>query len=302
VITHSLEYSQGQVQRSSVLGNGWISPVWSPDGRRIAFYTIDPIKAEQRTDERASLQVANADGSGSDALTDLVRGHDQNAPVWSPSGDKIAYETIDAPVSGIGAPSEVYVVNADGSGKLNLTNHPAWDGSPSLSPEGRLAFVSERDGNMEIYTVSLNGTGLMRLTHDTGTDFAPSWSPDGSQIAFISSRDRNLELYVMKADGSGQTNLTRHPGGDFTSPQGSPPVAWSADGKKLAFLSDRDGNIEVYAVNTDGTGLLRMTRSPQLEVSPRWSADGACVTFWADSAIWVVGVDGSGPTQPLSLR
>ncbi len=85
---------------------------------------------------------------------------------------------------------------------------------------GRIAFVSERDGNREIYVMNTDGSDQTNLTDDPADDGVPVWSPDGSRIAFVSDRDGNREAYVMNADGSGQTNLTDNPAVD-----GSP--AWS---------------------------------------------------------------------------
>ena len=73
---------------------------------------------------------------------------------------------------------------------------------------GKIAFVSERDGNDEIYVMNADGTLQTRLTSDPGSDDLPAWSPDGARITFASGRDGNIEIYVMNADGSNQTRLT----------------------------------------------------------------------------------------------
>jgi hypothetical protein len=80
---------------------------------------------------------------------------------------------------------------------------------------GRIAFVSNRDGNWEIYVMNADGSGVTRLTNNPANDLRPSWSPDGKHIAFVSNRDGNLEIYVMNADGSGQINLTNNPAEDW---------------------------------------------------------------------------------------
>ena len=106
--------------------------------------------------------------------------------------------------------SEIYVVNADGSGTTRLTNNDAGDGSPALSPDGqRIVFTSRRDDFfLEIYAVNADGTGLTRLTNNNAHDWRPAWSPDGRRIAFISDRDGNKEIYAVSADGSETAQLT----------------------------------------------------------------------------------------------
>ena len=117
-----------------------------------------------------------------------------------------------------GSGSEVFVMNADGSGQTALTNSPANDAAPAFSPDGaRIAFQSDRDNPVntrpDIYVMNANGGNVVRLTNAAAADDAPEWSPDGTKIAFTSARDdtsglNHSELYVMNADGSGQTRLT----------------------------------------------------------------------------------------------
>jgi len=156
------------------------NPVWSPDGRRIAF------------ESHWQVYVMNADGSGQRRLT--RNGARNFAPAWSPDGQRIAFERISHGESEIehdprwgSCPSwcdtaltfEVHVTNADGSGQQRLTPHGAKRG---WSPDGRtIAFVSKRDGNAEIYVMNADGSEQRNLTRTRGRQerwFV--WSPGQS--------------------------------------------------------------------------------------------------------------------------
>ena len=90
----------------------------------------------------------------------------------------------------------------DGSGVIRLTDNDASDVTPAWSPDGRrIAFASERDGNLEIYVMNADGSGVTRLTYNGANDLFPDWSPDGRRIAFHSNRDGRMDIYVMNTAG-----------------------------------------------------------------------------------------------------
>jgi dipeptidyl aminopeptidase/acylaminoacyl peptidase len=75
---------------------------------------------------------------------------------------------------------------------------------------GKIAFMSPRDGNSEIYTMNADGTNQTNITNNGAWDSTPTWSPDGTKIAFTSERDGNSEIYIMNADGTNQTRITNN--------------------------------------------------------------------------------------------
>ena len=116
------------------------------------------------------------------------------------------------------------------------------------------------------------------------------------QIAFASRRDGNTDIYVMNPDGSEQTRLTTNAGLDVSP-------AWTPDGSKIAFASDRDGtgSTEIYVMNADGSEPTRRTTNAAFDDSPTWSPDGSKIAFMSDRdgnfEIYVMNADGSEQTR-----
>lgn len=188
---------------------------------------------------------------------------------------------------------DVYTMNADGSDRRRLTDHPDLDFDPVWSPDGtRIAFRSHRDGDEEVYVMNADGSEQVNLTQSPGADYSPAWSPDGSQIAFASSREKSggLDIWVMNADGSEPRRITTEPGiQEYPS--------WSPDGQRLAFactfgriLPIGVGDFEICVVNVDGTGMEQLTDSPGISQLPAWSPDGTLIAFQSDRNGW--------PTRP----
>ena len=220
------------------------------------------------------IWVMNADGSGQRKLTD----NDATdwSPAWSPDGAQIAF------VSNRDGNDEIYTMNADGSDQRRLTQTDDGESFPAWSPDGtEISFDSDRDGNWEIYVMASDGSHVRRLTNDPADDWITSWSPDGSQIVFESKRDGDYEIYLMPApgpqaqvdaDGSNQHRLT-----DNRVHDGFP--AWSPDGAQIAFMSQRDGNYEIYVMNADGTNQRRVTDNRAEDSDPAWSPSGDWLVF-----------------------
>lgn len=163
---------------------------------------------------------------------------------------------------------------------------------------GKIAFVSDKEGVENIYVMNSDGSGRTRLTNNLANDANPSWSPDGSKITFVSDRDGNNEIYVMNSDGSGQRRLTDYPGYD-SSP------SWSPDGKEIMFTRSVLSHSEVYIMNSNGSSPISLTNDlPDDAVNPRWSPDGRKIVFvdspigsgGLDDAIYVMNADGTGKT------
>jgi TolB protein len=241
-----------------------IAGPYSPDGTRIAYTTYGLTSSD--------IAVINADpltgtgGSGQVNLTN-TSGIDEGFPDWSPDGSKIAYST------GRDGNNEIYVMNADGTNAVRLTNSPGDDFAPSWSPDGaRIAFVSDRDqtaGVYDLYIMNSDGSNVKQLTNDAAIDYSPDWSPDGKTIVFRSHHDGPGDIYIINADpltgtgGTGARNLTNNPAEDWAP-------TWSPDGQWIAFQTNRDGNFEIYLMMADGSALTNITNDPGDDQMPYW--------------------------------
>lgn len=183
---------------------------------------------------------------------------------------QIAFEGVEDDITGS---SQIYVMHADGTSELPLTQDFGHHGGPAWSPDGsKIAFHTNRDGNVEVYVMNADGTGAVNLTHSSAVDSGPAWSPDGKKIAFYSNRDGTDGLYVMNANGSSVSKLTSGIGGFHP--------AWSPDGAKIAFDCQVDiGNRDICVINADGTGVTRLTNDAAADYEPAWKPDGSRILF-----------------------
>ena len=127
-----------------------------------------------------------------------------------------------------------------------------------------------------VYRVSVHTVGGLKVaSHDS----APVRGPSMQQIAFYSDRAGNWEVFVMNADGSGVINLTDHPGDDGPASTEVGRPAWSPDGDRIAFVSKRDFNDEIYVMDADGGNQINITNHPSNDIEPSWSPDGLQIVF-----------------------
>jgi len=253
-------------------------PRCSPDGKKIAFAT--------NRDGSWEIYVMNRDGSDQRNLT---RNRDGDGYMdWSPDAQSLVFSSARYGERN----NDIYSIRLDGSGLRRITNDPSEDVHPVWSPDGEhIAFASERDGARQLYLWNSKDGSVDRLTNSGSYDDYPAWSPDGKRIAFASGRDSGssskLDIYVATLEratrwvnlegkrtkigivghfsAAGVSRLIAHPSDDRHP-------TWSPDGKMLAFVSDRDGDRDIFVVNGDGTGLRKIVAAKGNDEHPHWNA------------------------------
>jgi Tol biopolymer transport system component len=163
---------------------------------------------------------------------------------------------------------DLVVANADGSSPKNLTPGPGRDFAPEWSRTGPIAFASDDDGDFDLYVTDAGGAAPKKLLDDPHADHPVAWSPNGKKLLFrrFDTSLTYTNLYVVDADGSNVVQLTSGAGLIECC------AAWSPDGKTIAFASDRNGTLDVFLMNADGSGERLILGGAAWDVPGDWKA------------------------------
>ena len=273
----------GDEPRELLGGRDASKPAWSPDCARIAYL-----------DDEQAIWTSNPDGSDPVRVTGgYTRGDEDDSHAWSPDGSKLAFTRSSGEWMHSNPVRHIFVVNADGTGEVQLTDAPANDDAPTWSPDGRrIAFhrhnlattprqYSYNTRDEYIVVIDADGQNETALTRGGTIEQSPEWSPDGNYIAFSSDSD----LWVMRADGSYPRPVSIVGSSDAG-------YSWSPDSRTIAYVSHRwlEGDrIEVEeairTTNLDGSALGDVARyvgsldSFTVVRSPDWAPDGRSILY-----------------------
>jgi len=231
-----------------------------------------------------SLGVAPRDTASSRIHVDVHRY--ANAIVRHFTGQAGIFGSQIAYVARTGAGAKVVlVIDLDGVHKAPISRDdtlnllPAWS-----SGGGALLYTSYAAGNPDLVLHTLGSKAPVRISKRSGLNVGGAFSPRGEMIAVTLSKDGNSEIYLINAsDGTVISRLTDNWATD-TSP------AWSPDGSRIAFVSDRAGSPQVYVMNADGSGVKRLTYRGNYNTTPDWSPKGDKVAFTARDERYVFDI------------
>lgn len=245
------------VRRLTSVEGADTSPAMSPNRRHIAFIS-------DRNGARG-LWVMDASGQ-SERIAFPGQSGDVAAFFWAPDSRRISYQVV-TPEG-----SDIYIgdVNTSETAAVPLSTRDVQLGG--WSPDNNWFLYSALSGPAAgVHRKTPEGVDDVRLT--TGADSNARWSPDGRLIAFTRTvSGGTLDLAVVSRDGKSEKVLLRN-----GRNEGS--LAWSPSGEQIAFVSDRDGDPEIYVIRPDGKGLARLTDNQESDLDPRWSRDGRTVLF-----------------------
>lgn len=231
-------------------------PAWSQDNMRIAMVRarLDASKVSH-----TDIYVINADGTNGHWARATPSPYNLRYPSWSPDGSRILLT-----VEQLGKPYLATLILATGQIKFVTSGGIGVQGNyPSYNRAGtKIVFVSPSGTSFQ--QMNTDGTARSVLASFAKIVSEPRYSPDGGRIAFDMLVGTNIDIYVWNIATHVNTRLTTNPGIDEQA-------TWSPDGSKIAFMSTRTGQPQIWTMGPTGANQLRITWTNTAEKDPAWS-------------------------------
>ncbi|HSE97842.1 MAG TPA: protein kinase, partial [Blastocatellia bacterium] len=287
IVLISTETGEKQKLSSPPAGSvGDNSPVFSPDGKQLAFSRI----SGQGVEDIFLMPVEGGEPRrltfDDRYITDLD---------WTADGREIIFFSHREGKIGL------WRVSASGGAPERLEAEAGYHTARlSVSRQGDRLAYTQRVADMNIWRMEAAGTkgkagAPTKLISSTRADIAAEYSPDGNRIVFCSDRSGSFEIWVCEADGSNPSQLTNFGGPNVAAPR------WSPDGMQIAFIAHSGGNPDIYVISAEGGRPRRLSEDPAEDIVPSWSRDGRWIYFASNRGgglqIWKMPAEGGEARQ-----
>jgi TolB protein len=227
-------------------------------------------------------QIWITDFNGKKPIPLTTSSFDKRHPVWLEAGKKLMYRSNNGElyVLDLGSKREDKILE-----KFGQVADPDWSNAVDLLVFTR--YSPNLADESEIWTIKLDGSEQRIITKSPGMQYNPAFSLDGQRIVYVSGTGYGShEIWIMDKNGHNQKRLTHNETGYDILPM------WSPDGKKIAYASDKGGNLDIWVMNADGANQNKLTDYEGLDTRPIWSSDGKNILFVTNRSgelqIWMI--------------
>ena len=241
-------------------------------GGRVAFTSS--------RDGNPEVYSARSDGEDPQRLTNTASA--ESNPAWSPNRQQIAF------LSDRNGLNDLWIMDLEGESEQRAVEAGGKRNQFAWAPDSkRIAYTSDQDGDIDVYVVDLEKNQQIRLTDFPGEEDLGGWSPNGEWVVFGVRTGDAQGIHKKNPLGVDEIQLTEKP--DF-SPQ------WAPRGDQIAFLSERDGDLEIYVMGLDGQEETNLSKKPGPDLDFDWSPDGRRIAFISErdgnAEVYVASLEG----------